>query len=123
MSTWSNQCKCYYCKKYNEGRKSQLDKIFQMNTCCVFRPVNACLRMRSHGRKRSKTFKNHEKHLFHHAHEEKRRKTKKNFVGQRLGVTPKSWSTPNSWLLIWNLTTNIYLGSFRLTVSKLKASK
>ena len=33
------------------------------------------------------------------AHEEKRRKK---FVGQRLGVTPKSWLTPKRWLLIWN---------------------
>ena len=31
--------------------------------------------------------------------EEKRRKQ---FVGQRLGVTPKSWLTPKCWLLIWN---------------------
>ena len=36
------------------------------------------------------------------AHEEKQRKTKKKFVGQRLGVTPKSWLTPKRWLLIWN---------------------
>ena len=101
MSTWSNQCKCYYCKKYSEGRKSQLDKIFQMNTCCVFLPVNAWSRMRLHGRKRSKTFENHEKSTFfimhtrgsRKAHEEKR---KKKFVGQRLGATPKRW------LLIWN---------------------
>ena len=33
------------------------------------------------------------------AYEQKRRKK---FVGKRLGVTPKSWLTPNSWLLIWN---------------------
>ena len=34
------------------------------------------------------------------AHKEKRRKI---FVGQRLGVTPKSksWLTPKRWLLIW----------------------
>ena len=31
-------------------------------------------------------------------HEEKQRKK---FVGQRLGVSPKSWLTPKSWLLIW----------------------
>ena len=37
------------------------------------------------------------------AHEEKRRKK---FVGQRLGVTPKSWSTPKRWLLIWNFVTH-----------------
>ena len=36
------------------------------------------------------------------AHEEERRKTKKKFVSQRLGVTPKSWLTPKRWLLIWN---------------------
>ena len=54
--------------------------------CCVFRPENACLSMRSHGRKQSKTFENHEKSIFfimhtrgsRNAHEEKRRKTKKN---------------------------------------------
>ena len=34
------------------------------------------------------------------AHEEKRRNK---FVGQRLGVTPKSWLTPKRWLLIWSL--------------------
>ena len=33
------------------------------------------------------------------AHEEKQRKQ---FVGQRLGVIPKSWLTPKRWLLIWN---------------------
>ena len=33
------------------------------------------------------------------AYEQKRRKK---FVGQRLGVTPKSWLTPKRWLLIWN---------------------
>ena len=79
MSTWSNQCKCYYCKKYSEGRKSQLDKIFQMNTCCVFLPVNACLRMRWHGCQRSKTFENHEKSTFFimltKKNEEKQKKT------------------------------------------------
>ena len=32
--------------------------------CCVFRPANACLRMRSHGLKQLKTFKNHEKSPF-----------------------------------------------------------
>ena len=36
-------------------------------------------------------------------HKEQRRKKKKKFVGQRLGVTPKSWLTPKRWLLIWNL--------------------
>ena len=35
------------------------------------------------------------------AHEEKQRKTKKKFVGQRLGVTPKSCLTHKHWLLIW----------------------
>ena len=29
-------------------------------------------------------------------------KLRKKFVGQRMGVTPKSWFTPKSWLLIWN---------------------
>ena len=32
--------------------------------CCVFWPANARLRMRLHGRKRWKTFKNHEKSTF-----------------------------------------------------------
>ena len=32
------------------------------------------------------------------AHEEK---WGKKFVGQQLGVTPKSWLAPKSWLLIW----------------------
>ena len=32
-------------------------------------------------------------------HEEKRRKK---FVGQPMGVTPKSWWKPKDWLLIWN---------------------
>ena len=40
------------------------------------------------------------------AHKEKRRKTKKKFVGQRLGVTPKSWLTPKRWLLIWNFVSS-----------------
>ena len=35
-------------------------------------------------------------------HEEKQRK---NFVGQPLGVSPKSWLTPKGWLLIWNYFT------------------
>ena len=77
----------------------------------------ACVCMVENDQKHLKIMK---KYLFHHAHKEKR---KKSFVGQQLGVTPKSWSTPNSWLLIWNLTTNIYLASFRLTVSKSKALK
>ena len=63
---------------------------------CVFRPVNAC------------AIENHEKSTFSimhtrgscKAHEEKQWKK---FVGQRLGVTTKSWLTPKSWLLIWNL--------------------
>ena len=38
------------------------------------------------------------------AREEKR---KKKFVGQRLGVTPKSWLTPKRWLLIWNFFVNL----------------
>ena len=29
-------------------------------------------------------------------------KQRKKFVGQGLGVTPKSWLTPKGWLLIWN---------------------
>ena len=37
------------------------------------------------------------------------RKTKKKFVGQRLGVTPESWLTPKRWLLIWNFVFLIVL--------------
>ena len=37
------------------------------------------------------------------AHEEKQRKK---FVGQQLGVTPRSWLTPKRWLLIWNCVDN-----------------
>ena len=29
-------------------------------------------------------------------------KGRKKLVGQRLGVTPKSWLTPKRWWLIWN---------------------
>ena len=29
-----------------------------LHCCCVFQPANTCLRMRSHGRKRAKSFKN-----------------------------------------------------------------
>ena len=29
-------------------------------------------------------------------------KWREKFVGQKLGVTPKSWLTPKRWLLIWN---------------------
>ena len=50
---------------YNSDRKSVRKVIisfrvsgFRMVACCVFRPANVCLRMRSHGWKRSKTFKN-----------------------------------------------------------------
>ena len=32
-----------------------LDLLCVKSMCCVFRPANACLRMRSHGRKQSKT--------------------------------------------------------------------
>ena len=39
-------------------------------------------------------------------HEEKRRKK---FVGQRLGVTPKSWLTPKRWLLIWIFVTFFFI--------------
>ena len=31
-----------------------------------------------------------------------KKKQRKKFVGQQLGVTPKSWLAPKSWLLIWN---------------------
>ena len=32
--------------------------------CCVFQPANACLRMRSHGRKQWKTLENYQKSTF-----------------------------------------------------------
>ena len=84
------------------GRETKL-----VEPCCVFWPANACLHMHSHGRKWYKTFKNHVKSTFFimltrgscKAHGEKWRKK---FVGQRLGVTLKSWLTPKRWLLIWN---------------------
>ena len=37
--------------------------------CCVFQPVNTCLRMHSHGRKQWKTLKNIKKVLFYRTHE------------------------------------------------------
>ena len=47
--------------------------------CCVFRPVNACVGMHSHGRKQWKTFKNYEKVPFssctRETHERLTRKT------------------------------------------------
>ena len=54
----------------------------QMHKCCVFRPANTCLCIRSHGQKWLKTFENHEKSTFFimhtrgscNAHEEKWRK-------------------------------------------------
>ena len=60
---------------------------------CVFRPANTCLRMRSHCRKRSKTFKNHEKSTFFimhtrgssKAHKEKQRKMKKKVCWSAIG--------------------------------------
>ena len=39
------------------------------------------------------------------AYEEKQRKQ---FVGQRLGVTPNRWLTPKHWLLIWNFVVFCY---------------
>ena len=41
---------------------AQLDDASVM--CCVFRSVNACLRMRSHGRKQWKTLKKYLKSAF-----------------------------------------------------------
>ena len=41
--------------------------FYHLNTsCCVFRPANTCLRMCSHGRKLSKSFKNWKKYFFTH---------------------------------------------------------
>ena len=51
---------CFYIETWSEGQNN-INQKGNIQTCCVFRPVNACLRMRSHGRKRSKTFENHEK--------------------------------------------------------------
>ena len=62
------------------------------NMCCVFRPANACLCMVERGKK---TFENDEKSIFIMCTRGSC-KTHKKFVGQWLGLTPKSW------LLIWN---------------------
>ena len=65
----------------------------QMHAC-------ACVCMVENNGKHTKIMK---KCLFHHTHERLRKGSwRKKFVGQPLGVTPKSWFTPNRWLLIWN---------------------
>ena len=61
--------------------------------------------VRSHGRKRQKTFEKYEKVPFSSCTwEAYEGKWRKKFVGQWLGVTLKSWLTPKSWLLIWNFS-------------------
>ena len=71
--------------------KERWDTIFEIIMCLLSI-------LTKHGQKQWKTFENHEKSSSSimrtrgscKAHEEKR---KKKFVGQRLGVTPKSWLT------------------------------
>ena len=71
-----------------------------LHKCCVFQPANACLRMVENDQKHLKMSKKVPfSSCTREALDEKRRKK---FVGQRLGVTPKSWLTPKCWLLIWN---------------------
>ena len=80
LSTFSNQ---------NQGLNVFVSHFFSKLLCIHF--------------KIESKIKNHEKVPFYHIHSRLIKGSwKKKFVGQRLGVTHKSWLTPKSWLLIYN---------------------
>ena len=78
--------------------QASIQMVVWMPDFCVFWHANECLCMHLHGQKQWKTFVNHRKSTLSimrtrgscKAHEKKRRKK---YVGQQLGVTPKSWLT------------------------------
>ena len=56
---------------WNNLRQTQIYNVYFMwlalvrfEQCCVFRPANACLRMRSHGQKQYKMLENYQKSMF-----------------------------------------------------------
>ena len=80
--------------------------------CCVFRPAN----------------KNDEKSTFfimrtrgtRDAYKEKRRKK---FIGQWLGVPPKSWLTPKRWLLICNFVVFVLFSTWTAHLNEVNVSE
>ena len=115
----------FWREKEENMQKNARDQILtrSLGACCVFRPANACLRMHSHSRKWQKTFKKDEKVPFargtREVYEEKQRKK---FVGQRLGVTLKSWLTPKSWSLIWNFVVIVLFSTWTTHVNYVRFS-
>ena len=94
-------CSVLYCEK-----NLQKHLCFSGNVLSVVyfnQQIHACscIRMVENNEKHLKIMK---KYLFYHEHQRCIKKNEeKKFVGQQLGVTPKSWLAPKSWLLIRNL--------------------
>ena len=86
-------------EKENKRKKERRNLLYEGFSLVVYFDQQthacACIRMVENDQKHSKMSK---KYLFHHAYKRQPRglqiKTKKKFVGQRLGVIPKIWLTP-----------------------------